>query len=237
MWRRSSRSARICRWFASPTRPSAGSASRWWRSMPRPSGMRCAATASRTSCGASARSCGSTDQFGASTHPTRGPGQSSSCVVPAGFQASQPTTGLNGHGVPGDRWLIWPRVIVAAVFLRGRWRDADLSAVEPVVEFFSELTTSNCLYQVAVGRGNHTRIDVDYPASPRSPERQRSSPSTFLQHVEELGLERERKVYDLIKEERAFVGVLELTGCALMPTGKDTRLRTEEFRFEQLRYH
>ncbi len=53
---------RTCRWSASPTRLSAGSASQCWPSTPSPSGTRCGPTASRTSCGASVRSCESIER-------------------------------------------------------------------------------------------------------------------------------------------------------------------------------
>src|SRR5262249_10929840 len=64
--RRSSRSVPISRWFASPTRPNAGSASPCSRSTRPPSGTDSGPTASRTRCGVSARSCGSTDRRRAS---------------------------------------------------------------------------------------------------------------------------------------------------------------------------
>src|SRR6267143_2952929 len=104
------------------------------------------------------------------TPGSRGPtGLLSALVALADFQAPQSATGLNRHGVPGNRWLIWSRVIVVVVILRGR-RHADLGNVEPVVEFLSKFTPLHCFFQVAIGGSDHARVYVDHPTRPQTPE-------------------------------------------------------------------
>jgi len=110
-------------------------------------------------------------------------------VALADFQAPESATGLNRHGVPGNRWLIWSRVIVVVIFFRGR-RHADLGDVEPVVEFLSKFPALHCFFQsrlVAAITRVSTWIIHETPDS-----RTLVSESVAVpQHVKELRLERE----------------------------------------------
>src|SRR5437899_516328 len=117
-----------------------------------------------------------------------------------------------------------PRNLLAPLPQR---RHADLDHVEPVVEVFPELTTSHRLFEVPISRGDHARIDVDHsvPADAREPE--------ILQHVEELRLQRVRKLGDLVEVDRPFVRVLELARLATMRAREGALLVAEELGLEQ----
>jgi hypothetical protein len=55
----------------------------------------------------------------------------------------------------------------------------------------------------------------------------------ILQHLKERGLERERQLCDLVQEEGASVGVLELSRLPPMGAGESALLVTEELGLEQ----
>ena len=105
-------------------------------------------------------------------------------------------------------------------------RHPDLHHIEPVVEILSELAALHRVFQVAVGRRDHTRVDVDHSmaADAREPE--------ILEHVEELSLQREGKLGDLVEVDRALVRVLELARFASMRAGEGPLLMPEELGLE-----
>ena len=55
-----------------------------------------------------------------------------------------------------------------------------------------------------------------------------------LQHLEQLGLQRQAHVADLVEEHRAVVGELELAGLVLDRAGERAALEAEQLRLEQL---
>ena len=55
----------------------------------------------------------------------------------------------------------------------------------------------------------------------------------LLEHAQELGLERERHLADLVEEQGAAVGHLELAGLARHGAGEGALLVAEELAFEQ----
>ena len=106
-------------------------------------------------------------------------------------------------------------------------RNANLHDVEAVVEVFPELTASHRLFEVTISRGDHPRIDVDHsvPADAREPE--------ILQHVEELRLQRVRKLGDLVEVDRPLMGVLELARLSAVRPGERALFVAEELRLEE----
>src|SRR5207249_7935778 len=56
-----------------------------------------------------------------------------------------------------------------------------------------------------------------------------------LEHMEELGLERERQFCDLVQVDRALVGILELPWFPPMRAGEGALLVAEEFGLEEAR--
>ena len=100
--------------------------------------------------------------------------------------------------------------------------------VQPEEEVFAELPVGDGLLEVAVGRGDDPHVDANVvlAAEPRE--------LAVLQHLQQLGLQREAHVADLVEEHRAVVGELELAGLVLDRAGERAALEAEQLRFEQL---
>src|SRR5262245_32746685 len=105
--------------------------------------------------------------------------------------------------------------------------NADLDHVEPIVEVFSELAAPHRLFQIAIRRGDHARVGGAQPMASHARE------SEVLQHMEELGLQRERQFCDLVEIDRAFVRVLELPGLTTMGARECAFLMAEELGLQQ----
>src|SRR6185436_12328596 len=88
-------------------------------------------------------------------------------------------------------------------------RHRDLNDVQAIVEVFTEPTRGYRLLEVLVGRGEHAHVDLDGGAAAHSRE------LAVLQHVEQLALQGRMQVPDLVEEDRAAVGRLELADLEL----------------------
>ena len=55
----------------------------------------------------------------------------------------------------------------------------------------------------------------------------------FLEHAQQLGLRDDRKVANLVQEQRAFIGQFEPAGLAIVRAGKGALFVSEDFRLEQ----
>ena len=77
-------------------------------------------------------------------------------------------------------------------------------------EILAEAPGGDVGAQFAVGGGDHPDVD------PQAPVAADPFDLAFLEHAQELGLHVRRHVADLVEEERAAVGLLELAraGCA-----------------------
>ena len=98
--------------------------------------------------------------------------------------------------------------VVAALAQR---RQVQVDDVEPVVEVLAEAARLDLLLEVAVGRGDDADVDrlglgvADAEDDP------------LLQRAQELHLQRERHLADLVEEQRAAVGRLELARLVARP--------------------
>ena len=90
-----------------------------------------------------------------------------------------------------------------------QWRQPDRQHVQAVVEVGAEAAVGHHRRQVAAGGGDHAHVD---PLHLVAAER---LDLLLLQHAQQLALQRERHVADLVEEQRAAVGELELAVAAL----------------------
>src|SRR4029079_12564627 len=100
-------------------------------------------------------------------------------------------------------------------------RGDDLDDFEPVVEVLAKVAGADHLLEIAVGGGEDAHVDGDAPP----PAELLDLP--FLQDAQELGLKGERDVADLVEEDGAAAGELELAGPGL-DAGGDAALDAEE---------
>ena len=106
--------------------------------------------------------------------------------------------------------------------------NANLHHVEAVVEVLSEFAPRHRMLQVSIRGGDHARVDIDQPVAPHPRE------TEVLEHMEELGLKRERQFCDLVQVDRALVGILELPWFPPMRAGEGAPLVAEEFGLEEV---
>src|SRR5262249_58510024 len=82
--------------------------------------------------------------------------------------------------------------------------------------------------QIAVGGGNQAHVYFDRARSPQPFE------LALLQHTQQLDLNGRRDVADLVQEERAFVGQLELARLGHGGSGKRALLEAEELALKKI---
>src|SRR5687767_4610337 len=107
-----------------------------------------------------------------------------------------------------------------------KWRKHDLHDLEPVVQILAELAPLVHFFEIAVCGGEDAHVYGDSPAAAELFD------LALLKYAQELGLERERDVADLIEEDRAALGQLELSGASL-DAGRDPALDAEELGLEE----
>ena len=107
-------------------------------------------------------------------------------------------------------------------------RDVDADHVETEVEVLAEASIGDGLGQARVGRRQDPRIDADRPP--------RAEPAVLavLEHVQELRLEVRAHLADLVEQDRALMGQLELAGFVAQGAGERAALVAEQLRFEKL---
>jgi hypothetical protein len=107
-------------------------------------------------------------------------------------------------------------------------RQPDRQHVQPVVEVGAEAAGGHHRRQVAAGGGDHAHVDaLDAVAAQRLD-------LLLLQRAQQLALQRQRHVADLVEEQRAAVGELELAVAALaVGAGVGAGRDAEELGLEQ----
>ena len=106
-------------------------------------------------------------------------------------------------------------------------RDADRDDVEPVVEVLAEAARLHVGREVAVRRGDEPHVDrLRAPADLLHFAR--------LERAQDLGLDRQRELADLVDEERAFVGLLEVPLPRLRGAGERPLRVAEQLRLREL---
>ena len=115
--------------------------------------------------------------------------------------------------------------LLGAVAERG---DEDVDDVEAVVQVLAEAPLGDGPLEVLVGGGDDADVDLDVAAGAEAGE------LAVLQDVQELGLQRQGHLADLVEEDGAAVGELELAGLALVGAGEGAALVAEELGLEEL---
>ena len=107
--------------------------------------------------------------------------------------------------------------------------DEDIDDVEAVVEVLAKGPLGDRLFEVLVGGGDDADVDLDVAvgAQPRE--------LVVLEHLQELGLERQGHLADLVEEHGAAVGELELARLLPVGAGEGAALVAEELGLEQRR--
>ena len=137
------------------------------------------------------------------------------------------------HGLP----VVLARVLQAEVLGEGRdllgpvaeRGDEDIDDVEAVVEVLAKGPLGHRLFEVLVGGGDDADVDLDVAvgAQPRE--------LAVLEHLQELGLERQGHLADLVEEHGAAIGELELARLPPVGPGEGAALVAEELGLEQRR--
>src|SRR5687767_8708015 len=115
--------------------------------------------------------------------------------------------------------------LLGAVAERG---NEDVDDVEAIVEVLAEAALGHRALEVLVGGGDHADVDLDVAAGAQAGE------LAILQDVQELGLQGQGHLADLVEEDGAAVGELELAELALLGAGEGAALVAEELGLEEL---
>ena len=103
----------------------------------------------------------------------------------------------------------------------------DREDVEPVEQVLRGTGRRRPAVQVLVGGGDHADVGADRLVAADPLE------LLLLQQPQHLGLRRRRHVADLVEEERAAVGLLELADAAAVGPGERALLVAEQLALEQ----
>ena len=93
-------------------------------------------------------------------------------------------------------------------------RHEERNHVEPIEQVLAKVAPPDLLFQVLIRRRDHPHVHLHGLARPDRLE------TLFLQSPQHLGLRVEAHVADLIKEERAAVGLLKLADLVLSRAGE-----------------
>ena len=107
-----------------------------------------------------------------------------------------------------------------------RW-DRDGKDRQPKIQVLTELPRGDRCAEILVRRRHDPNINLQGYRTPNPLE------SSLLDRPQDLRLERERQITDLIKEERAAVGHLELAWLSGNRTGERSLLISEQLRLQQ----
>ena len=110
----------------------------------------------------------------------------------------------------------------------GERRDDELDDAQPVVEILAELPGAHRRLEILVGGGEHAHVDLERLVAADALE------LALLQRAQQLGLRLERHVADLVEEQRAAVGGLELAFAARDGAGEGAALVAEQLALDQL---
>src|ERR1035438_8187020 len=105
-------------------------------------------------------------------------------------------------------------------------RHVDVDDLDAVVQILPEGALGDFGFQILIGRRQKAHVDGDGTVAAHAFQ------DALLQHAENLGLRGEAEVADLVQEQGASVGLLELAH-ARIDAGGDALLDAEEFAFQQ----
>ena len=134
-----------------------------------------------------------------------------------------------------DRFVEAGRVLSNEVFdqsgnviralAQGRKKDRD--DIEAIVQVGAELACRHQLSEILIGRSHDAHVDAYRPPAAQSLE------LLFLQSAQELRLQLQRKVADLVKEQRPVIRLLEPTHGLRDCAGEGSSFVAEEFALQQ----
>src|SRR5207248_10888371 len=110
-------------------------------------------------------------------------------------------------------------------------RNVNGDNVEAVKEIFAEGALFDGALQRFVGGGKDANVNRDVPLAAVA------GKLAVLQYVQELRLQRGMHLADLIEEDGAVIGLLELAELLAVGAGERTRLVAEELTFEKLTWY
>ena len=110
----------------------------------------------------------------------------------------------------------------------GEARDSHHDFGEAVVEILAERARRDHLFEILVGGADDPRVDRDRLAAADPLDH------PLLQEAQQLDLQRQRDVADLVEEQRAAMGELDLALGGLDRAGEGALLVAEQFGFEQI---
>ena len=99
--------------------------------------------------------------------------------------------------------------------------------MDAVVQVLAEAALRDQRLQVAVRRADQAQVDVDLGLTAQAPD------AAVLQHPQQLDLQRRRQLGHLVQEQRAAVGLLEVTAPSAVGTGVGAALVAEELGLDQ----
>ena len=153
------------------------------------------------------------------------PGQGYFLIAASACGVKPCTCELELLGVLREERLRDDEHVVAALAQR---RQAEVHDVEAVVEIFAEASAADLVFEDAVGRGDDADVDLLRLAVADAED------DALLQRAEELHLEVERQLADLVEEERALVGDLELARARRDGAGERALHVAEELALDQV---
>ncbi len=103
----------------------------------------------------------------------------------------------------------------------------DRQHVDPVVEILAERALLHRLHHVLVGGRHHAHVDADLVVAAHAPH------LAVLEDAKVLRLQVRAHLRDLVQEDRAAVGQLEIAGPAGHRSGERALLVTEQLALEQ----
>jgi len=110
-----------------------------------------------------------------------------------------------------------------------QWRHGDGNHVEPVEEVRSEIARVDSLFQVAIRGGHYPDVNFDV-FSPSQ-----SANLTFLNHIEEFGLDGSRHMTNLIKEKGPMLGLFDQSVLPFLRVGISPLLGAKQFHLDKIR--
>src|SRR5438270_8113570 len=132
----------------------------------------------------------------------------------------------SGLGGEAAKEVISKKIDVAAA--RAKRRHLQRQHIQSIEEIFAEVARLHLRFEILVRRGDHAHIHFDGLLAADALKR------LLLQNAQHFRLRLETHVADLVEEERAAVGELELSFPLVDRAGEGALAMTEQFRLDQL---
>src|SRR5215471_446205 len=107
-------------------------------------------------------------------------------------------------------------------------RNANVEHVDAVIEIRAKRALLDRLVQIAIGSDDHANVGADDARAAETLE------LALLQDAQQLGLGRQRQLGDLVEEQHATSGQLDLPRLRLLCARESPALESEELRLDQL---